>query len=430
MKLALRFAKMAVGVIALVCGHQADGQIINQYFPQGVPGYGTGLGVTVQSRARDEYAPLNVQLGDLMLKPTLSESVDYNSNLTGLPNGRGGMQIDTALTLQGRTNWSRNGLFVYVNVNELTVPTLPSQNQTSWVAALGGTHDFGRDQLQFAYSHFNLQQTAADLGSLNFQVPETFHVDDVRTSYKRDFGRVSVLPGLQITNYTFDQGVVAGVPSSQQNLDRVLVQGNVALRYELSPQRNAILVFTGYSTRYSNPQPAQPSRDNSGMSVLVGFEYTANGVFRYRGEVGFEQRQYSSPVFVGQGTPVGDGELIWTPTELTTVTASVARAIEDAANDTTIGYTYTAAKLVVDHEYRRNILLQGYASVQSAEYQQRGGSQTIKSGGANISWLLSRNIHLKASYDLNQSDASSGGTAFVGNAYRRSLYLLQVSFSL
>ena len=421
---------MVVGMTASLGSHTAYAQIINQYFPQGVPGYDTGLGVTVQSRARDQYASPGVQLGEVVLKPSLSESVDYNSNVTGLPNGPGGLQINTALTLTAATDWSRNGLFTYVNVGELTFPTLPSQNQTSWVAALGGTHDFGRDQLQLAYSHFNLQQTAADIGSPNLQTPETFHVDDVRAFYKSDFGRILVLPGLQVTDYTFEQGMVAGVPSLQQNLDRILVYGNVAFRYEFSPQRNAILVFNGYNTQYTNQQAAQPSRDNSGSSVLFGFEYTASGVFRYRGEVGFEQRRYSSPIFPVQGTLVGDGELIWTPTELTTVTASLARAIEDAANDTTIGFTYTTAKLVVDHEYRRNILLQGYADVQSAVYEQHAGSQTITNAGVNISWLLNRNMRLKAGYDFTKSDASSSTTAFVGNAYRRSIYLLQVSFSL
>jgi hypothetical protein len=430
MKLAVRFATIAGGIIGSLSPHWADAQIIDQYFPHGVPGYNTGLGVTVQSRARDEYVSPGVKMGDVVLEPSLNESVGYNSNITGLPNGPEGLQINTTLTLQAGTDWSRNGLFGYLNVDELTFPTLPTQNQMSWVAALGGTHDFGRDQLQIAFSHFNLQQTAADLGSLNFRIPETFHVDEVRASYKSDFGRISVLPGLQVTDYTFDQGTTAGVPSSLQSLDRIFVQGNLAFRYEISPQRNAVLVFSGYNSRYTNSQLAEPSRDNSGVSVRVGFEYTASGVFRYRGEVGFEQREYSSPLYAGQGTPVGDGELIWTPTELTTITLSAARAIENAANATTVGFTYTTAKLVVDHEYKRNILLQGYADVQSAAYEQNGGSQIITNAGANISWLLNRNMRLKASYDFTKSDASSGGTAFVGNAYRRSICLLEASFSL
>ena len=49
---------------------------------------------------------------------------------------------------------------------------------------------------------------------------------------------------------------------------------------------------------------------------------------------------------------------------MTTVTATLTRSIEDAAQEGIVGYTYTRARLVLDHEYLRNVLLQASASVQ------------------------------------------------------------------
>jgi hypothetical protein len=427
------FARAHLPLIAtFVCltAQEAKAQVINQYFPQGIPGYDTGLGVTVQSRARNQYSAPGVQLGEIIIKPTVNESVGYNSNVTGTSTPQGSLQIDTSLNLQTSTDWSRNGLFTSFSLDQLTFPDLPSQNQTSWIAAIGGIHEFGNDQLNLAYSHFNLQQTAADIGSLNYQSPETFTIDDVRSGYKIDLGRVSITPSIQVSNFTFDQASLGGVQSSQQYRNRVLTLGSVALSYAFAPQRNAIFVVSGYDTHYTSPQFGQPIRDNSGLSILAGLEYTANGVFRYRGLIGFEQRMYASGIYNSQGTPVGEGEVIWTPTELTTATLSVQRAIEDAASEASVGYTYTTGRLVIDHEYRRNILLQAYGGVQSASFAQGGGSQTITSAGGSVSWLLNRNIRFAASYDFTSSNVTSSPTNFVGNNYQRNVYLLRVSFTL
>ncbi len=430
---ALRRHLIGIFVAFAACASalEANAQIINQYFPQGVPGYDTGLGVTVQSRARDKYVPPGIRLGDIMINSSFNETVGYNSNVTGLQKGRGGLQIDTSLALQASSQWTRDGIFGYLNVGQLNFPQFPSQNQTNWVASLGGVHDFGRDQLSLSYSHFNLQQTAADIAGLNFEVPETFRVDDFRTSYRSDFGRASVTPSLEVTNYTFDQTTDSGILTGQEYRDRIVVRAGTALRYELSaPQRNAVLVFNGYDASYQHPLVGQPSRDNTGFSALVGFEYTASGVFRYRGLIGLERRMYADTAFASQMTPIGEGEVIWTPTELTTVTLFAERAIEDAASVSTVGFVYTAAKIVIDHEYRRNILLQGYAGIQAASYQEGGGSQTISNSGGKVLWLLNRNVRLAATYDFTASNASSSPTNFVGNTYHRSIYLLQLSLAL
>ena len=57
--------------------------------------------------------------------------------------------------------------------------------------------------------------------------------------------------------------------------------------------------------------------------------------------------------------PIAEGALIWSPSGMTTITATLHASIEDAAQETNAGYTYTRARLTVDHEYRRNVLLTG-----------------------------------------------------------------------
>ena len=65
--------------MAAVCGFLllaggAAAELLSALFPEGVPGYDTGSGVTVRSRARPAYDPLGVPLGGFMLWPRLGAS--------------------------------------------------------------------------------------------------------------------------------------------------------------------------------------------------------------------------------------------------------------------------------------------------------------------------------------------------------------------
>jgi hypothetical protein len=116
--------------LALLSSHPAAAQIIDQHFPQGVPGYDTGLGVTVQSRARNDYVAPGVQLGDIVLKPGFSEGIGFDTNVVGQPKAQGSLQMDTSLLLQGSTNWASNGLFVHFSVSNVVIVT-GSRNMSS-----------------------------------------------------------------------------------------------------------------------------------------------------------------------------------------------------------------------------------------------------------------------------------------------------------
>jgi hypothetical protein len=88
----------------------------------------------------------------------------------------------------------------------------------------------------------------------------------------------------------------------------------------------------------------------------------------------------------------------------------------------------------VDPESRRNILLQGYAGVQYADYPQGGGTQTITNVGANVTWLINRKLRLIGSYDFSKGTASNTTTSTIPNFptgnYTRNIYLLTLRVGL
>ena len=158
------------------------------------------------------------------------------------------------------------------------------------------------------------------------------------------------------------------MPTSQAYRDRNVLQGAMTARYELSPQRKLLAATRVLGSHYIAPQPGAPTRDSTGYQVLLGLEDDADAVWRYRLLLGWEVRDFHAPQYSTHQAPIAEAAVIWSPSGLTTFTATLTRGIEDAAQESIAGYTYTGAKLAVDHEYRRNWLLHASAGVQQAVY--------------------------------------------------------------
>src|SRR6516225_10257758 len=96
-------AGMAIGCI-VVYGVQA--QLLSDYFPSGIPGYGEAPGVTVASRTRPDFDPPGVRVDSFMLHPQLDEGLGYDSNVFGSGNGAlGSWLLGTHPSLLVGSDW-------------------------------------------------------------------------------------------------------------------------------------------------------------------------------------------------------------------------------------------------------------------------------------------------------------------------------------
>ena len=215
-----------------------------------------------------------------------------------------------------------------------------------------------------------------------------------------------------------------GAPASQNYRDRNVLAGGVTARYEIMPLQNALLVLRGTATNYLTPQAGQPTRNSTGALVLVGLSDDRDAFWRYRLLLGWEERQFAASAYPAHNAPVAEAELIWAPNGMTTVTGTLTRSIEDAAQEGESGYTYTAGKLTIDHEYARDILLQATGGVQQADFLQ-GARQRALLFGLGVTWLVDRRTRVSATYSYNDQQGGGVGTS---GPFSRSLGLLTVRF--
>lgn len=409
---------LGAGVLELGLARPAAAQAsIDQAIPLDIPGVAVEPGVTVTSRRRPDYEYSGVRLGSYLVVPELSESVGYDDNVLGTRRKQGSAVVQTRGDIQANSDLARTVVAARITVDDNRYLSQPRQSFTNWTAQVSGAHDLGRDTVALAYSHVNQTQTPRDLNAPQLQSSLAYRIDTLQGDYRAVFNRLSLRPDLQVSLYDFDNGVVAGQPYRQDYRNRVTIGPSLTANYELAPRRDLVLVVRNLTASYTIRPDGFVNRDFNDSSVLAGIDYEADGLWRYRALVGYEVRQFTSPTLKSIQAPIAEASVIFTPTGLTTLTGTVARRIQDSADETTVGLTESSVKLVVDHEYKRNVLLTANAQATLDEYNRGGGNQVRYTVGAGATWLLNRNMRLGARYDFVTLRSNSTGNVVLSNGF-------------
>lgn len=433
------FPALALTVLALTAlgsGRAHAQLLLDQYLSADIPGVGIEPGVTVLSRRRPEYDPLGVRVGEVTILAQLLETFGFDDNVLGRATKKGSAVIESNAQVQGLYDHSDTRGFVTLNVDDNRFPQQDAQSFTNWSASIGGSHTFDRDILSASYTHLNLNQTVRDLDVPLLDQALPFRVDAFRIDYRAQFSRVFIDPGLNVSSYNYSDGTVGGVPYLQGYRDRVVVEPNLTIGYELAPRESIVLVFRDDIGSYSNHTAGSVVRDFNDFAVLGGLDFEAGGIWRYRLLAGYETRQFTSSQIKSISEPVVEAEAIWNPSGRTTLTGSATRHVQDSANENTVGFTETALGLQVDHEVRRNVLVQAKASYLLDNYSQGGGSQDLYDARGAATWLLNRNMALVASYEFTHRISSGSGNLgiLIGQAFSPTFsenrYLLQLRLAL
>lgn len=415
--------------LAICLAGRAVAEMMTGLFPDGVPGYGADDGVTVDTRLHPEQMPLGLREGGYLFSPRLDEGLGYTSNALPGPNRRGSWQVLTNPALAVASDWSRDAFGALVSLQDTRYLSLPGQDRTDGTVSAGGRIDIGDDKLTIAASHVAQHEDRGQLDTIASDRPIAFQLDDVRASYAITTGPWSITPSVQVTNWTYSGTTILGLPASQAYRDRVVVQSGVTVHYDFAPLRSLVLAVRAIGQDYTRTPGAQPSPDSTSYQVLTGVDYDDNSVWRWQLLVGGEARQFASPVYPEQNTLIAEAGVEWSPTGMTSINATISRDTEDAEQEGISGLIYSAARLTIDHEYRRDLLFTASVGVQRADFFQ-GGHQTGTTAGVGVTWVMNRSARLSFTYDQTDLRGSSIPTEASATGYSRGVGLLMLRLAL
>ena len=419
-----------LALTAAVClAGRAVAELMTALFPEGVPGYDTDEGVTVQTRLHPEQMPLGVREGPYEFLPQLDQGVGYSSNALPGPYRRGSWEVVTAPALGILSNWSRDQFGALFSVTDTRYASLPSQDRTDVTASVGGRVDIGADTLTLAAAHLVQHEDRGALDTIASDRPIAFQLDDVRAAYAMTRGRWTIEPAVEATRWNYDDTTILGVPASQAYRDRVVVQGGVTVHYELAPLRSVLLVGRVIGQDYTLTPLGVASPNSTAYQMLVGLDYDDDSVWRWRLLIGGEAREFASRQYRRQNTLIAEAGVGWSPSGLTTVSATVSRETGDASQEGTSGLVYTGARLTVDHEYLRNLLLRASLGLQNADFFQ-GGHQFGTMAEVGVTWVINRSARLSFTYDQTDLHGSGIPAQALITGYSRGLGLVTMRLGL
>lgn len=378
---------------------------------------------TVTARPRPDYAPLGVRLGGFRLDGEIEGGAGYNDNL--VPDARrrrGGVFLDEALRLDLNSTWTRHAFNATVAQAARRYLADSELDWTDYEARLGGRLDIGRaSSVTAGYVHQrgHLDVTEFDVSRGALGRPISFEVDAASIAGAAAINRVTLTGALDHNETRFDRadlrsGTDAATVSA---LDYGRTTGEAGATYSFTPGRSVTLLtrLTDITYRQSERQ----GRSSFTWEVLGGVRYDLTGLWALRLALGYRQRNYEGPGLPTLSGPALEGEVLYLPTQLTTVTLSARRSIEESIRTDSVAFTRTYLRLGVDHELFRNVLLSGEIRGEHLEYERPRDTVTGIVGLVGLRVYLDRRISVSLSYQREERlHAPAGAQEFDQNLVR------------
>ena len=102
-----------------------------------------------------------------------------------------------------------------------------------------------------------------------------------------------------------------------------------------------------------------------------------------------------------------NGNLTWSPTDLTSVVMTLATGLDESSSATSSGTKIWSGRIDVAHELRENVILLGGFGVEFEKFS--GGTDTTLSSNLGIEWQLNPNLAWTAGYDGTWLEAAESG---------------------
>ncbi len=371
-------------------------------------GFKRDRNTAVSARKSEDLQPLGGRVGTFLVFPKLETSLDRTSNVFAASTNR---KSDTILraspSVTVRSDWSRHALSLDAGLSASKHNDNKREDTTDWRISTSGRLDLTPGT-----------QLTGSLGSAKSTEPRTEPTAngaaakpvqiDSRTanlSLSHEFNRLRLSAGYDFRDQAFDTVPRIGGGLLDQSFRDYKVS-QVALRadYAVSPATAVYVVVEGDDRSYDRASRGALLKDSKGTDVAVGVNYELSTISRGEIQVGQVKRDYKN--FRNTSSTSFKAKVEWFPSELTTVTFSGRRSVEETPEATASGFVSTALGLAVDHELLRNFVIGARADRIKDDYKGRQRDDTRQMLELGGRYSFNRNVALDVrakTYDLDSS---------------------------
>jgi hypothetical protein len=414
----------------------------------GAPGeQPTYAGQTVTERARPEFDPIGLRLGDFFWFPRAELDESYNSNIFATTKNP---TYDLITAFQPGFDllsiFPRSSLNFHGSSVVQVYADHPAQNTQDGLLNVDGRIDvtegssfYGSAQVahqNIAYGSPN-SPIGSSISTGNVSQPVTYWDYIARAGYTQGLRRFSYQVDIATESVQYNAApLVGGGVLPQSSNDATISEAALRANYELVPDYLGYVRASGSLYNYWRTTPGTPATDTSPGTpggirpnsklyrVDVGLKILPRHIIYGDVYVGYLIQNFASNLG-STSSPDFGGRLVWNVTPLSTLTFRGVRSAVTGtpSNGTTVlapgtagnGYLASIVAVSGDHELLRNLLVNVNASYESDSFQGISRNDNVFTAGAGLRYLVNRNLFLGGTFSYQQRSSSLAGASFTQN---------------
>lgn len=360
-------------------------------------------------RQLDDFEPVGGRIGSFLLYPSAEVRIEYDDNILALPEGGAD---DVELTVRGAarlvSQWQRHSLEANAYIQQGYHGRFTTEDAMEGGARLNGRLDIDRNtSARFVASIDSLAENRANITSVRQALePTRFRRTDALASLAHDFGKLQLSGDAQVLVLDFDDVPAIGGGTIEQDFrDSVYMRGALTAALEISPRVSALVRGQVDRLTFSDePDIPDPfDRDTTGYALEAGFRLELDNLLSGEIRAGVLHRDVDDPSGAGLTGVSFGANLVWSLTPLTTLSLFADRQVEEGGSQLVSGNIRSQARLVLEHELLRNLVLEGQAGFARIDtIGQIEESAEEYNLMAEATWRLDRNFRLFARADRFQ----------------------------
>lgn len=369
----------------------------------------------------DPYAPIGLRLGSVVLKPSLTTGIGYDTNpersagstRKGSPFSRtdGEVEIQSDWNVHELKGKLRGGYSEYFRNRDASRPDGEGQ--------LDLRLDASRDTRILLETRAKLDTQRPGSPDLTAAVTGRPLVYQYGASagVTHDFNRLQMTLRGSVDRSDYEDGKLSNGGTVSQR-DRNQTQLGLRLRaaYEVTPGFKPFVQGEIDTREFDQAVDSSGYRRSSdGATGRVGSTFEISRQLTGEVSVGYQDRKYDDNRLRNLKGLIGDAAILWSPTPLTTVTL---RGTSELGDTTIAGSSGTAARRVsleIAHALRRNLTVTGLASFGRTEYDGQGLREDFSSYGARVEYKLTRTFSVRASFTQERLNSTAQGADYTAN---------------
>ncbi len=384
--------------------------------------------IPVRQRPRPEYEALGLPLGAFTAFPKLELGLEHNDNIFASQTGQVGDEIwRVRPEVSVVSSWPRHEASAYARASMNRHQDYDGENSNDWGLGAAGRLDFARRTTVAFGTDFSRGAEPRSSTSTPVAAAEPIEYDTTSAyvSGSSTGGRLRLSARGDWRSFDYKDGAdVFGGVIDQDVRDRQIVSGLLRGDVALSPATAVFAQITGNERAYDvDSTPTYAARDSAGYELLAGVNFEMGAVMRGEIAAGYISQSFDQAAYGDVDGFGARGSFEWFPTQLTTVTVTGARTVEDAAIAGSGGYLSTSGSITIDHELLRNLILSANLNLASDEYEGLDRTDDRFTASLSATYFVNRRLGVmtRLSHFEQSSDGAAAGMSFDQNRLSVSL---------